>query len=226
MLKPCHPLFNTRTSGNQNPTEDGEPLNNPDSRQTEVKTDDRIRDEMSERIIEVAEQLATTEGAGTLTVRKILQTMDITNRVFYNRFRNIEEVLEIIYSSMVVKIRKSITPEQTNSAEEFFEHVIDVVTRALVMSYENKMQFNQYVFENDSHSQSNYAWWHSEIKKLIDFAKDKHYIKDVDSDIMSYAIWCFCRGYNADAVGRNLPIDTAVANFRYSFGILLDGMKV
>ena len=189
------------------------------------KNDDRIRDEMSERIIEVAEQLATTEGAGTLTVRKILQTMDITNRVFYNRFRNIEEVLEIIYSSMVVKIRKSITPEQTNSAEEFFEHVIDVVTRALVMSYENKMQFNQYVFENDSHSQSNYAWWHAEIKKLIDFAKDKRYIKDVDSDVMSYAIWCFCRGYNADAVGRNLPREEAVRNFRYSFAFLLEGLK-
>ena len=69
-------------------------MNNPDSRQADTKNDDRIRDEMSEKIIEVAEQLATTEGAGTLTVRKILQTMDITNRVFYNRFRNIEEVLQ------------------------------------------------------------------------------------------------------------------------------------
>ena len=200
-------------------------MNTTASQNTETKTDDRIRDEMSERIIKTAEQIATTEGADTLTVRKILQTMEITNRVFYNRFRNIEEVLEIIYANMVMKIRKSITPEQTSSAEEFFEHVIDVVTRALIMSYENKMQFNQYVFENDSHSQSNYAWWHAEIKKLIDFARDKHYIKDVDSDVMSYAIWCFCRGYNADAVGRNLPMDIAVRSFRYSFGILLDGMR-
>ena len=200
-------------------------MNTTASQNTETKADDRIRDEMSERIIKTAEQIATTEGADTLTVRKILQTMEITNRVFYNRFRNIEEVLEIIYANMVMKIRKSITPEQTSSAEEFFEHVIDVVTRALIMSYENKMQFNQYVFENDSHSQSNYAWWHAEIKKLIDFARDKHYIKDVDSDVMSYAIWCFCRGYNADAVGRNLPMDIAVRSFRYSFGILLDGMR-
>ena len=199
-------------------------MNTPQT-QPAAKTDDRIRDEMSERIIETAEHLATTEGANTLTVRKILQTMKITNRVFYNRFRNIEEVLEIIYRNMVIKIRKSITPEQIDSAEQFFEHVIEVVTRALIMSYENKMQFNQYVFENDSQSQSNYAWWHAEIKKLIDFAKDRNYIKEVDSDVMSYAIWCFCRGYNADAVGRNLPMETAVQNFRYSFGILLDGMR-
>ena len=180
---------------------------------------------MAEKIIETAEHLATTEGANTLTVRKILQTLNITNRVFYNRFHNIEEVLEIIYRNMIVKIRASITPEQTDSAADFFEHVIDVVTRSLIMSYENKMAFNQYIFENDSHSQNNYAWWHTEIKKLIDYAKEKKYIKEIDSDAMSYAIWCFCRGYNADAVGRNLPVDVAVRNFRYSFGVLLDGMR-
>ena len=134
------------------------------SQQIISKTPDRIRDEMSDKIIETAEHLATTEGANTLTVRKILQTLDITNRVFYNRFHNIEEVLEIIYRNMIMKIRASVTPEQTSSAQGFFEHVIDVVTRTLIMSYETKMQFNQYVFENDSHSQSNYAWWHSEIK--------------------------------------------------------------
>ena len=65
----------------------------------------------------------------------------------------------------------------------------------------------------------------TEIKKLIDYAKEKKYIKEIDSDAMSYAIWCFCRGYNADAVGRNLPVDVAVRNFRYSFGVLLDGMR-
>ncbi len=187
--------------------------------------DDRIRDEMADKIIETAEHLATTEGANTLTVRKILQTLNITNRVFYNRFHNIEEVLEIIYRNMIVKIRESITPGQIDSAADFFEHVIEVVTRSLIMSYENKMAFNQYIFENDSHSQSNYVWWHTEIKKLIDYAKEKKYIKDIDSDAMSYAIWCFCRGYNADAVGRNLPMDVAVQNFRYSFGVLLDGMR-
>ena len=195
------------------------------TQQQTTQTDDRIRDEMAEKIIETAEHLATTEGANTLTVRKILQTLNITNRVFYNRFHNIEEVLEIIYRNMIVKIRASITPEQTDSAADFFEHVIDVVTRSLIMSYENKMAFNQYIFENDSHSQSNYAWWHTEIKKLIDYAKEKKYIKEIDSDAISYAIWCFCRGYNADAVGRNLPVDVAVRNFRYSFGVLLDGMR-
>ena len=183
-----------------------------------------IQDEMSERIVDAAESIVTGYGVHNLNVRRILQTLGITNRVFYNRFHNVEEVLEKVYKNVIMKIRKVIVTEYDEN-EDFFEHVLNVVERSLVLSYDTKMQFNQYVFENDSQSQNNYTWWHTEIKKLIDYAKEHKYIRDVDSDIMSYAIWCFCRGYNADAVGRRLPMDIAVKNFRYSFGILLDGMR-
>jgi len=183
-----------------------------------------IKDEMSETIISCAEKLVLTEGANTLTVRKILKDLNITNRVFYNRFHNIEDVLAVVYKNTVLKMRESITAGYSKETD-FFEHVKDVVVNSLIMSYDTKMKFNQYVFENDSVSQANYEWWVSEIKKLIDYAKENKLIKEVDSEIMSYAIWCFCRGYNADAVGRGLPKDEAIRNFRYSFGILLDGMK-
>ena len=58
--------------------------------------EDLIVDEMSQKIIDVASYLATTEGAHNVNVRKILNHLGITNRVFYNRFHNIEEVLNII----------------------------------------------------------------------------------------------------------------------------------
>ena len=163
-------------------------------------------------------------GAHGITVRKVLAVLNISNRVFYNRFRNIEEVLEIVYKNTIIKVRESLTVT-LDSEKDFFENVMDIVVRTLLVSYDTKMQFNQYIFENDSHSQSNYTWWMSEIKKLIDFAKEKKFIKDVDSEVMSYAIWCFCRGYNADAVARNLPREEAVRRFRYSFSYLLDGLK-
>ncbi len=183
-----------------------------------------IRDAMSERIVQVAEELATAEGAQTVTVRKILQAVGITNRVFYNRFRNAEEVLDIVYDHMIVKIRRDILAAY-DETRDFFEYVMDVVERSLIITYDTKMKFNQYVFENDSHSKSNYDWWTGEIKKLIDYAKGRGLIKDVDSEVLSYSIWCFCRGYNADAVGRRLPRETAIKNFRYSFGFLLEGLK-
>ena len=102
---------------------------------------------------------------------------------------------------------------------------MDVVVNSLLVSYDVKMQFNHYVFTNDSISRGNYEWWTAQIKALIDYAKEQGLIRDVDSDVLSYSIWCFCRGYNADAVGRRLPKEEAVKNFRYSFSFLLEGMK-
>lgn len=183
-----------------------------------------IVDEMSDKIIEIAEKLVTLSGAGSLTVRRILQELKITNRVFYNRFHNVDEVLDVVYNKTAMEIRKSIT-EELDNGKDFFEHVMDVVVKSLLMSYDTKMQFNQYVFENDSLSESNYEWWTSQIKKLIDYAMEHDYIKQVDSEVLSYSLWCFCRGYNADAVGRKIPKEEAVAKFKYSFGFILEGLK-
>ena len=183
-----------------------------------------IVDEMSNKIIKTAEGIVTLQGRNALTVRKILQEMGITNRVFYNRFRNIDQVLEVVYKNTALKMRESMV-EEPDGAKDFFEYVTNIVEKTLVMSYDTKMQFNQYVFENDSVSNGNYEWWTAEIKKLLDYAMKKGYIKKVDSEVLSYSIWCFCRGYNADAVGRNIPKDEAVKNFRYSFGIILEGLK-
>ena len=183
-----------------------------------------INDEMSQKIIDAAEKLAMSGGTNDITVRKILTELGITNRVFYNRFHNIDEVLEIVYKSTALKMRQSILTNLDES-RDFFEQVTEVVTQSLIMSYDIKMRFNQYVFENDSLSRENYEWWMCEIKKLIDHAKAHDYIKDVDSEILSYSIWCFCRGYNADSVGRGIPKEEAVKNFKYSFGFLLDGLK-
>ena len=65
-----------------------------------------------------------------------------------------------------------------------------------------------------------------EVQQIIsELNIEKGYIKHVDSDVLSYSLWCFCRGYNADAVGRNIPREEAVKNFRYSFGFILEGLK-
>ena len=94
------------------------------------------------------------------------------------------------------------------------------------MSYETKMNFNQYFFNSDSVLTGNFDWWRGEIKKLLEFGKDHgHLSSTLDTDVMSYAIWCFIRGYNADAVGRRIPKEEAVRNFIYSFNVLINGMK-
>ncbi len=183
-----------------------------------------IQDEMTRSIVDTAESLAMTEGAHSVTVRRIIQSLGVTGRVFYNRFHNVEEVWDVVYRNTVLKIRESISA-RFDPEKEFFSQIIDIVTDTLILSYEVKRRFNQYVFEYDSISQENYEWWTSEIRKLIEFAKERDLIRDLDTDVMSYSIWCFCRGYNADAVGRGIPREEAVQSFRYSFSVFLDGMK-
>lgn len=184
-----------------------------------------IIDEMSDKIIETVERMAMTNGAHTVNVRKILLELGITNRVFYNRFRNIDDVLGIVYQKVSEKIRASASWE-SNSQEEFFERVTEMVTNTLISSYNLKRQFNHYMFENDSRSQSNYAWWVSAIKQMLIYAKEKGYVRaDADVDVLSYSLWCFWRGYNADAVSRDIPKEEAVKNCKYSFGIILDGLR-
>ena len=187
-------------------------------------TKNLIQDEMSEKIIQAARQIAFHSGADQVTVRKVLQALNISNRVFYNRFQNIEEVLNIVYERTVLEIRKSIIGK-FDPEGDFFSQVVEIVANTLVMSYEYKMKFNQYVFESDSIQGDNFTWWKTEIAKLIDFGIEKGHLRKLNTEVMSYAVWCFIRGYNSDAVGRKLPLDIAVENFKYSFEILLNGMK-
>lgn len=183
-----------------------------------------INDEMSDVIIDTASRLATAGGAHTLTVRKILRELDITNRVFYNRFHNIDEVLEIVYKKNIMQMRQCLA-DKYDKSKDFFEYVLDVLTQVLVSTYDIREQFSHYVFEYDSINDSNYRWWMDEIKKLVNYAKENNIIKDVDSEALSYSIWCFSRGFNADAICRRFTKEEAVEYFRYGMSFFLEGLK-
>ncbi len=183
-----------------------------------------IKDEMSDEIIKVAQRMAMQKGAHEVNVSRILAEMGITNRVFYNRFSNINEVLEIVYKNAVIKMHGSLKAEY-DSSKDFFDYVMDVAVKVLTDTYDIKMQFCRYMFEHDSLTRANCDWWTEEIEKLIAFAESKGMIIDVDTKKLSYTIWCFCRGFNIDAVSRKLSKEEAVEYFRYGFGCLIDGVR-
>ena len=186
--------------------------------------DNLISDEMSETILNTVKEIIVRDGIQNLNVRKVLRTLDITNRVFYNRFHNIEEVIGIISEEMIMKVRDSLR-FSFDKNRDFFDQIMEVVEKTLILSYETRYNFAHYVFENDSLSQSNYKWWTDEIKKIINYAIDNGYIKKVDVDMTCYTIWCFIRGFNADAIGRKLPLEEALKSYRYGFAFILNGLK-
>ena len=144
--------------------------------------------------------------------------------MFYNRFHNLDEVLEIVYKNAVYKMHLCINSE-INPEEDFFGYILDVVINVLTATYDIKKQFARYAFEHDSLTEANYEWWVKEIKKIIDFGCSKGHIDYVDADKLSYSIWCFCRGFNADAIGRNISKEDAVECFRYGFGCFINGIR-
>ena len=183
-----------------------------------------INDAMSENIIQCTKALALENGAGKLNVRTVLNSLGITNRVFYNRFSNIEQVLDIVYCRMVISMRESLCFD-IDPQRDFFEQVKDIVVSTLVSSYQLKMKFNSYVFESDSETDENFRWWMERIGELIKKGKKLGFLLDVDEKRTAYSVWCFIRGYNADALSRGIPMEQATEDFKYSFGIFLNGMR-
>ena len=183
-----------------------------------------IRDEMSDKIIKAAEEIALTDGTEKLTVRKILKKLGITNRVFYNRFRNISEVLGIVYKKTVYKLRDCIT-DNIDPNIDFFEQVNNIISEIISTSYDSRMRVKGIIVENDILIEENRRWWMEQIEHLLLYAINNRLIKNIDVQKVSYSIWCFVRGYNADTAARNLSKDEAITGFQYGFSCFLEGLK-
>ena len=189
-----------------------------------MPSNELIYDDMSEKIIQTAQELAKQYGAKTLTVRRLLLELGVTNRVFYNRYHNIDEVLEIVYKRAVSQMHDSLKSEY-DAQKNLFEYAMDVALKVLINTYDIKMQFSGYMFEHDSFTESNWKWWCEELEKIIAGAVENKIIKPVDPKMLSYTFWCFCRGFNADAVARKLSKEEATERFKFGFGCLLEGIK-
>lgn len=184
-----------------------------------------LRDSVSDKILDHTEYLVVKKGVKNLTVSTILKDLNITNRVFYNRFHNIDEVLNIIYERVVLKMRENINikPEPGMS---YYDYVQKLMISCLEDTYDLKNRFSQYSFEHDSLSKSNYEWWLEEIGKLINYGIENGYIdKSVDVHNLSICVWCFCRGCNADAVTRNISRDEAIECMKAGFSYFIEGVK-
>ena len=187
------------------------------------KRPDKIQDALSERIVQIVARLAAEEGAHKVTAKQVINELGMANRVFYNRFSNIDEVLRIVYRNAVVQMHTNIEPH-FHDRDSFLQFCTDVAVRVLMQTYDVKMQFRCYVFEHDSLTEENRLWWADKIKKYYAIALEHGYAKEVDIDALCYTIWCFCRGYYADTLSRQLPKEEAVRYFSFGFACLLSGV--
>lgn len=184
----------------------------------------RLEDDISDEIVAVATKIAYEDGIGQISVKKILCELGVTNRVFYNRFKNINDVLIIVYEKIMNQMRQCIIKSYDESLD-YFDYLIELAISVLRKTYENKLHFSSYMFEYDSYKDSNRLWWIGHMKPILDYGIEKGYLKKMDTKLLSYSIWCFCRGFNADAVGGGLSFEEALKSFKLGFGCFIEGMK-
>ena len=182
-----------------------------------------IKDEMSYKIVDTAEKIIIENGIEFLNVSKILRELNITNRVFYNRFNNIQDVLLEIYNRIITQKRELISIEYDDSID-FFEYGMNLATSFLELAFDLQEKFNFFIFGSDMFTNGNYEWYLNKIRELLKIGRKKGVLKEFDDDAMSYYIWCSCRGINTDIVTR-MKKDEAIKIFKSSFRYLLEGIR-
>ena len=99
-----------------------------------------ICDEMSDEIIEVTTRLVKETGAQGVNVRTILKELDISNRVFYNRFHNIDEVLQTVYLNLISQLKNNVSLNVPKNID-FWDYTMELAIRCLTDTYEILKQF-------------------------------------------------------------------------------------
>lgn len=185
----------------------------------------KIQDEISTKIIDTVTKMVYDGGAKNINVQMVLKKLKITNRVFYNRFKNIDEVLLSVSQNLVHKMRQCML-RPYNEKENYHKYLVSLATDVLVKTYEIKKDFSDYMFNNDIINESNKLWWIEHMLPPLEYGVKKGFLKPMDIREMAYAIWCFCRGFNVDAIKSRLELKKALKTFTMAFTFLIDGMTL
>lgn len=184
----------------------------------------KIEDEISLKIIDTAMEIASEEGIASLTVSKIINRMDVTNRVFYNRFKDVPDVIAAVYDKVVFQLRGCFdTPY--DGKQDLCEYIMGLAVSVLKKTYETKLHFAGYLYNYDIFLDENREWWINHMIPLIDLGIEQGIFKKTDSRLLAYSVWCYCRGFNASSVGNNLSKEEAIKAFKLGFKCFMNGAR-
>lgn len=184
----------------------------------------KLEDEISLKIIDTAMEIASEEGIATLTVSKIINRMNVTNRVFYNRFKDIPDVITAVYDKVVEQLRGCFDTPYTPD-KDLCEYIINLAVSVLEKTYETKLHFAGYLYNYEFFLEENREWWISHMVPLVEYGIEHGIFKETDPRLLAYSVWCYCRGFNASSVGNNLSKEDAIKAFKLGLGYFIQGAR-
>lgn len=185
----------------------------------------QIEDKTTKAIVRTAAVIAQREGLEKLTVKRILSEMKVSNRVFYNRFRNIEDLIEVMYHQFVDTVRERINPERLADTEHYYETMLELAVGVVRKMYHNDIHFRLRLLSYEASKESNRNWWLKQIQEILKDGVNRGLLKPMNEQAVSYGVWCFCLGFHKDALGKNINEEEAISAFRESFSYFIEGMK-
>lgn len=185
----------------------------------------QIKDKTAKSILRTAVIIAQREGLEQLSVKRILSEMKISNRVFYNRFRNIDDVIEVMYCEFVGFLREKISLEYFSDTEHYYDTMLDLATDVVKKMYGNDIHFRLRLLSYETSKENNRAWWLNQIQEILRDGIKRGLLKPMDEYAVSCGIWCFCLGFHKEALGSQISEEQAISAFRQSFSCLIDGIK-
>lgn len=185
----------------------------------------QIEDDTTKAIVKTAGIIAQREGLDQLSVKRILSEMKVSNRVFYNRFRNIEDLIEVMYHEFVGTLRGQINPQQLADTEHYYDKLLELAVGVVQKMYRNHIHFRLRLLSYETSKESNRNWWLEQIQKILEDGVSRGLLKPMNEQAVSYGVWCFCLGFHKDALGKNVSEEEAISAFRESFSYFIEGMK-
>ena len=113
----------------------------------------KLEDELTDQIVDVATKIAYTDGVAHISVKRIINELGVSNRVFYNRFKNIQDVLDIVYHRIVKQMRECINTEYDESCD-YYDYLQNIGVAVLKRTYEDKLHFSQWISKGPSFNEA------------------------------------------------------------------------
>ena len=124
-----------------------------------------ISDEMSQRIIDTAEQLALADGAETVTVRKILQALGDANRQHL--------ILEMLRMGRCSGVRVSEIAERTHLSRPAISHHVRILKEAGLLRMRREGTKNYYYFDADTDAMRGLIQMLAHAKRIMEALPDR-----------------------------------------------------
>lgn len=186
----------------------------------------RIDDETSKRILDLAMNIGCKEGAEALTVTRLCKELNCDRRVIYNRFRDIDEIDQIVAQrcdlELIAHARQSVDPQAS-----YHDGFMAFIEASFAYIYERKAAFQHYMSLYQIVKDRIRNGVLQELDQMIEAGKRTGDVRaDIDSYHAAADIWLILTGISGMLAGdSSYRYQEGLDIVRYGVRAILDDMR-